>query len=303
MNSLKLFALASSTVSAGNNLNVNVNGQEKQMYMVGSGSTDGQTAYTLHHNSGVKLMTTSGMDPNGFYRPGLVGGSIEYDIGLSQVDCRCNSAFYMVSAPAKNEDGSFNPSSGGDYYCDANNVGGAWCPEMDIQEANKYAFRMTPHRCDAPNSKGHYYNCDRGGCGKSIYEAAGRNAYGPGGQYRINTNNWFHVKIDFVKGGDRLTAIVLTLMQGSNSVSMTVADSDCAWGYLDAMKGPLESGMALVSSNWGGPNIDMSWLDGETGCGGNCGGQPSFTVSHIKYNLPREIIIIMKKTKTSISTH
>ena len=69
---------------------------------------------------------------------------------------------------------------------------------------------------------------------------------------------------------------------------MTVADSDCAWGYLDAMKGPLESGMALVSSNWGGPNIDMSWLDGETGCGGNCSGQPSFTVSHVKYNLPRE---------------
>jgi hypothetical protein len=80
----------------------------------------------------------------------------------------------------------------------------------------------------------------------------------------------------------------LTLGQGSNNVSLQVADADCAWGYLDSMRGPISRGMTLVSSNWGGPTIDMSWLDGETGCHGNCGGSPSFSVSHIKYNTPRE---------------
>jgi len=139
------------------------------MFMNGSGSAAGASGYTLHHNSGVKLMTSGNMDPNHFYQPDLLGGSIEYDIGLNDVDCACNAAFYMVSSPGKDTNGNFNAGPAGDYYCDANNVGGQWCPEMDIMEANKYAMRMTPHKCDSPNSKGHYYNCDRGGCGKSLH--------------------------------------------------------------------------------------------------------------------------------------
>lgn len=223
------------------------------------------------------------MDASKFYQPDLLGGSIEYDIDIGNVDCRCNAAFYMVSSPGKNEDGSLNAGPANDYYCDANYVGNQWCPEMDLMEANKYAFRMTPHTCDAPNNNGHYYNCDRGGCGKSIHEVD-PNAYGPGSQFRINTNNQFHVKIDFKQTGDRLSAIILSLSQNSNRVELQVADADCAYGYLDNMRGAIKDGMTLVSSNWGGPNIDMSWLDGETGCQGNCSGSPSFSVSNISYN-------------------
>lgn len=94
------------------------------MYMNGSGSAAGPTGYTLHHNSGVKLMTSGNMDPNHFYQPDLLGGSIEYDIGLNDVDCACNAAFYMVSSPGKDTNGNFNAGPAGDYYCDANNVGG-----------------------------------------------------------------------------------------------------------------------------------------------------------------------------------
>lgn len=32
------------------------------------------------------------------------------------------------------------PSSGGDHYCDAGGVGGVHCPEIDLMEANAYAF-------------------------------------------------------------------------------------------------------------------------------------------------------------------
>lgn len=105
--------------------------------------------------------------------------------------------------PGYGVNGQYDPSSGGDYYCDANQVGGNFCPEMDMMEANKYAWHTTPHKCDAPNSNHHYFNCDRGGCGKSIWSVDPR-AYGPGGQFRINTNAPFHVKMEFNESGGNL---------------------------------------------------------------------------------------------------
>jgi len=95
--------------------------------------------------------------------------------------------------PAKDESGNLIPGSNGNYYCDANQVGGIFCPEFDIMEANTYAWHTTPHKCDAPNDKGHYYNCDKiGGC---FTVAHGTISYGPGDSFQINTLKGFHVKI------------------------------------------------------------------------------------------------------------
>ena len=45
--------------------------------------------------------------------------------------------------------------------------------------------------------------------------------------------------------------------------------------------------MTLATTNWGNPNVNMEWLDGETGCQGKCEGNPgAYTVSNLKYNLP-----------------
>jgi hypothetical protein len=81
-------------------------------------------------------------------------------------------------------------------YCDANQVGGHWCPEFDIQEANKHVFHATGHECDAPTD-GVYHNCDRGGqCTLDVvYDAP--NQYGPGSQYTINTEMPYTVKTEF----------------------------------------------------------------------------------------------------------
>jgi len=73
---------------------------------------------------------------------------------------------------------------------------------MDMMEANKYAFRMTPHKCDA-HTDGSYFSCDRGGCGKSIYSIDPQ-AYGPGSKFRIDTNKKFHVSISFNKQSSEL---------------------------------------------------------------------------------------------------
>jgi hypothetical protein len=85
-----------------------------------------------------------------YYSPDLLGSYIQYDIDLSESHCSCNAAFYLVSMPGYDSNGNPDPAQGKDYYCDANQVGGNYCPEMDIMEANQYAFAITPHTCNSP---------------------------------------------------------------------------------------------------------------------------------------------------------
>ena len=220
------------------------NGKPKNLFAVGSSwapvsaASDG---FTLPHSGRTYLGTkdgNGGFSPDMFYSPNLVGGSIEWDMDLSQAGCGCNAALYLISMPGYKSDGSPDPSQGGDFYCDANQVGGVWCPEMDIMEANTYAWHMTPHTCDSPSGK-HYWNCDKGGCGKSIHSVDG-NAYGPGNQYRINSLNKFNAKVNFNGSGSSMSSITLNLKQGSNSFTLTVADNDCAGGYLNNMASALQ---------------------------------------------------------------
>lgn len=122
--------------------------------------------------------------------------------------------------PARDENG--NPVKGhGDYYCDANMVGGNWCPEFDIMEANTYAWHSTPHKCDNPNDHGHYYNCDRGGSCFQVAHQKLNGQYGPGGQYTINTQEDFHVAISW----DRNAHFIIDFEQNGRTVSMRSDDS------------------------------------------------------------------------------
>lgn len=182
---MKLFALAMLlTAKADPLIRAIEDGHSEELAIVGTyakGNSAGD-GITLPHGGRVYVANKEGngkVVPNELYRPNLLGGSISYDVNLSQSGCRCNASFYMVLMPGKYSNGVPDPARGGDYYCDANDVGGAWCPEMDIMEASTYNFHTTPHRCDKPTNKGHYYNCDRGGCGKNIFSIDKR-AYGPG---------------------------------------------------------------------------------------------------------------------------
>ena len=100
------------------------------------------------------LSTSSTIDPNAYFKPNLLGGSIEFDVDLSNSKCGCLTALYMIVMP--------DSANYGDpfQYCDAASVGDHMCPEFDMMEANKYAFRTTAHKCD--NWSG-YSNCDRNG--------------------------------------------------------------------------------------------------------------------------------------------
>ena len=134
------------------------------------------------------LSTVDEVDPEAYFKANLIGGRVQYDVDLSGVGCGCITAVYNSLMPAR--DSNSDPFK----YCDANQVGGSWCPEYDIMEANKWAFRTVGHACEEPDSFGVYPSCDRGGKGYTdVLLDAPFESYGPGAAYTINTELPFTV--------------------------------------------------------------------------------------------------------------
>lgn len=125
----------------------------------------------------------------------LLGKEITYTVDRSTVGCSCNSAFYTVSMPGYNAQQQLDKSDWGMYYCDANQVGGVFCPEMDISEANQFTLASVPHKCDDPNGL-HYESCDRAGCGSNIFNEDPF-AMGPGSDYTIDTTREYTHSVAF----------------------------------------------------------------------------------------------------------
>ena len=141
-----------------------------------------------------------GLDPDRYFQPKLLGGTLEYDEDLSEAHCGCDAALYLVRMPALYSDGSPNPTDGY-YYC-GSQYGRQVCPEFDVMEANLYSWRTNGHACDPPSDTGYYEHCDSSAkCGVDQVHYAG---FGPGASL-IDTNAPFHTRIDFkavVDGGE-----------------------------------------------------------------------------------------------------
>lgn len=112
--------------------------------------------------------------------------------------------------------------------------------------------------------------------------------YGPGDEYKINTQKPFTVKTEFKEEDDKLSAIVQTFTQGSSTLQMTITEDDCAKGHFLLQRADLERGNTLVVSNWGSSYDQMSWLDKETGCQGVCDNSPEVMIDNIKITTVRK---------------
>jgi len=228
----------------------------------GGGLKVSGTTTTLNHNSGgfVAGECDTGYKPTTPKRWTLLGRSLSFDVNLANVGCACNLALYLVQMPAYNSSNTADPTSCGNYYCDANKVCGIYCPEFDIMEANNRAFQTTPHKCNAPS--GNYYSsCDGGGCGQNVIRI-NSNAYGPGGSFTINTQSEFSVNIYFgLNSNGQLNSVTTTLSQSGRNFQMTHDDSKCGGGYLETLTDAFKSGMTLYYSYWGSDANTMSWLD------------------------------------------
>lgn len=122
-------------------LTITEDGESKTIYLATPDWFDSEGGDHITIPEGVRLYFSNGptLDAENYYKPNLLGGSVEFDVDMSPIDCGCNAALYLVRAPARDWDGT-DETTDGFYYCDAQGVGGAYCPEFDIMEANKYAW-------------------------------------------------------------------------------------------------------------------------------------------------------------------
>merc|ERR1712121_72528 len=192
------------------------------------------------------------LTPDSFWQTNLLDQHFTYDLNLSGVPCHCNAAGYFIKMPAQVAGG------GGDYYCDANYVGGIGCPEYDTLESNKHIVTGALH------------NCEMGGCGSSSW--VGGVPYGPG--QMINSDNEFWVS------NYQNNDIANTYMEQNGQGA---AFNICDQGWYMPVMGNHYPAMVFSMSLWGGPGIDMGWMDGITGCGGDCNIDGStFTMKNFK---------------------
>lgn len=250
-------------------------------FVKGTGGNVSGSTLSLEHNAGFSLTTDcrEEWEPRGFSLFKLLGRTLSFTVDLHAVGCACNLALYLVEEPARDVDGV--PSLAGEdapdfcksspYYCDANQVCGQWCPEIDLMEANNRVFASTPHHCDAPTSAGHYENCDRAGCTGST-KALDVQAYGPGTEFTIDTTKPFHVHTSFHGDPEAQTFKGVFARLEQDGRELVLDHSSCSSSYLQNLARAMSSGMAMRITYWGQDAQTMSWLDmppcGEETCSG-----------------------------------
>jgi hypothetical protein len=192
-------------------------------------------------------------DPSKYMRLNLLNKTLRYRSDLSGAGCGCNAAFYLTSM-------GHNPNRSEcfDYYCDANNVCGESCAEIDIQEANLYAWHSTLH---TPFDHGGYAAGYGGGVtstwnGPRTWTPA---EFGPDAKC-IDSTKPIEVAVSFMtnKSGV-LAAMIVTLSQvphGLCSLSLILDKYD----GMEELTHALKAGMTPIVSYWA--SNDMVWLDG-----------------------------------------
>ena len=268
---LLLSVLAYEITSATNNgaVTITVDGQQQSKYVLSGNwtrpfvSVSGDSVI-LKGGGRVYLGDTNSdkISPDSFYQMPLLGKRFKVDVNLNEVGCSCNGALYFITMPGYNSAQQPVPGINGEYYCDANGVGGVYCPEMDMIESNKYAMASTAHTCQYVQP--HYYpQCDHGGCGTNVLDAV-PNAFGPG--KTIDTNRPFTLSVAFIEGGDgRLATVNNYFYQEGRTIQFNSCKSD----YLQWM-GMSLPGIVMSISLWGTVEGGMSWLDGKSGCHAKC---------------------------------
>jgi len=218
------------------------------------GSDGNEVAPALGSRAYFAQSCTAGTyNPNQYLALNLLGKRMRYTTDMSDLGCGCNAAFYLTNMRQNS-----NPSECHDYYCDANNVCGQSCAEIDVQEGNKFSWHSTLHG-----------KRDHGGLGKGIGGGgAGWNGprdwltseYGPAASC-VDTSKPFQVEVAFPADGScQLMAMEITISQADRSdCELKLAIDN--YGGMPEMTAALTAGMTPIVSYW--KSADMLWMDGK----------------------------------------
>jgi len=199
----------------------------------------------------------------------LFNKEVSYDIDLSHVGCSCNAALFFVSMPGFNQDGSM--AKGNDpslpWYCDATGIGGVLCWEHDTIEGNQYTMGVTPHKCNA--APGQYITqCHQRGCQSNSFLEDPK-AFCPDSSCKIDTRFPFRIVQKYIADASMTTLARITtrLVQGDGTFEWdTCAQPD----YLQDLAAAFKGNWTMTFQLWGDKEATMEWLDGPTGCKGDC---------------------------------
>jgi len=180
----------------------------------------------------------------------LLGKKLSFMVDLSSAECGCNAAFYLTSMNLNTR-----KSDCFDYYCDANNVCGESCAEIDIMEANRHAFHATLHSKEDHGGKGAGFGGGTSWNGPRDFD---KSQYGPDARC-IDTNNPYKVEAEFpVSKTGYLSGMFIRLSQRGKDCQ--IAFKVDQYPQMDAIQEALAEGMTPILSYWGAK--DMTWLDG-----------------------------------------
>jgi len=189
-----------------------------------------------------------------------LGKTLRFNADVSGTTCGCNAAFYLSAMPQNKQKGTCH----GDYYCDVMSVCGVPCFELDLMEANQYAWRSTVH------AMGDYMGKPMG-YGGSEDSPVSRDwtskEYSPGGKC-VDTSKPFTVAISFPTDEQgKLQAFEIELSQQDKPCTLRTNITDYKWGWPPPRKNgwgeltkALQMGMTPVMSYW--KSSTMLWMDG-----------------------------------------
>jgi len=194
---------------------------------------------------------------NGSYNPAdylafnLLGKTMRYTTDLSGSPCGCNAALSLTSMHH-----STHPGECSDYYCDANSVCGQSCAEIDLQEANQFAWHSTLHTSTDSSGLGAGYG--GGGTGWNGPRTWTAHQYGPNREC-IDTTKPFDVAVSFPADVScQLTSLRVVLSQTGRSCPLSFDIK--GYSGMAELTEALRRGMTPTVSYWG--SEDLGWMDG-----------------------------------------
>ena len=106
-------------------IEIELDGEKKTLYIAANFT---QNATTPHTDYGVSadgrgyISNTRTLDSKNpdYFKPNLLGASVEWDVDLSKHECGCIAAFYTVKMPGKDWNGDLWMNTDTFGYCDAN---------------------------------------------------------------------------------------------------------------------------------------------------------------------------------------